>query len=81
MNASFDANLIVFTVPVCLVCDWYTVPAVWIDGSETGTYTSDDTFCKDVWLCTRNRLIRENIDDDLPLATSDDDLHLGSKIL
>ena len=50
MDASLDADLVVFTIPVGLVGDWNTVPAVWVNSSKLSTDTSNDTFGKDMWL-------------------------------
>ena len=50
MDASFDANLIILTVPVCLVSNWYTVPAVWIHSSKLGTDATNDTLGEYMWL-------------------------------
>ena len=50
MDASLDADLVVLTVPIGLVGDWNTVPAVGVNTSELRTDTSNDTFGEDMWL-------------------------------
>ena len=50
MYASFDANFIILTIPVSFVRDGYSIPSVWIQSSQLGTDTSNDTFGEDVWL-------------------------------
>ena len=50
VDASLDTDLVGLTVPVGLVRDGNAIPAVWVQGSESGTDTSNDTLGKDMWL-------------------------------
>ena len=49
-DTSLNAYLVIFTIPVCLIGDWYAVPSVWVVMSKSLSYTSDDPLGKDVWL-------------------------------
>ena len=50
VDAGLNADLIILTVPVCLVGDRHAVPAVWIQGTKSSTHTSNDTLSEDVRL-------------------------------
>ena len=49
-DAGLDAYLVILWVPVSLVCDWNTIPSVWVKVSKSLTTDSDDSLGKNVWL-------------------------------
>ena len=42
-NTCFDANFVILRVPVSFVCDWYSVPSVWVHATESFSDALDDT--------------------------------------
>ena len=49
-DASLDVYLIIFRLPVSFICNWYTVPTVWINMTKSLSATSDDSLGEDMWL-------------------------------
>ena len=48
--ARFDADFVIFRVPVSFISNWHTVPSVRVMMSESFTYAFDDSFGEDVGL-------------------------------
>ena len=49
-DASLNVYLIVFRLPVSFICNWYTVPTIWINMTKSLSATSDDSLSEDMWL-------------------------------
>ena len=49
-DASLDVYLIIIRLPVSFICDWYTVPTIWINMTKSLSATSDDSLSEDMWL-------------------------------
>ena len=78
VDASLDADLIVLTVPVCFVSNWYSIPSIWVKSPKSWANASNDTFSKHVWLINNRFNLKSKVD--LPLVVNDGDWRLGNRI-
>ena len=56
-NACFNADFVIFRLPVGLVGDWNTVPSVWINVSESFTDASNDSLGKNMRLLVEMMMV------------------------
>ncbi len=49
-NASFNVDVVVLGVPVCLEGNWHTIPTVRVTVTKTITNNLNDALCQNSWL-------------------------------
>jgi len=58
-NASFNIKLVVFTVPMGLESDRYSIPPVGVDVPQTISTHSDDALCEKMRLLVQMNVVRK----------------------
>ena len=49
-HAGPDVHLVIFTIPVCLECDWHAIPSVRVNVTKAVATALNDAFGHDMWL-------------------------------